>query len=123
SARRRLALFEIKSLRQEHGHLAARVRRARAIVAVPAAAGDAAAGQVFDPIRGEGSGGHVPEKYPRRRGRNIRVSEQRLQEKHGHLRARDGVAGTVIVAAAATRDAERGELLDPRREWIAGRHI
>ena len=53
-------------------------------------------------------------KMPVGGGRRVRRSpELSLEQEDGHLGARDGGVGTVVVAAAAGRDAFGGELFDP----------
>src|SRR5690242_18959369 len=111
-----------EGLRDEDGHLAARVVVERAVVAATAAADDLLRGELLDPVGERGRTGHVRERARAVRGQVARAV-LRLEQEHRHLVAADRILRAVVAAAAAAGDALGGERLDPVGERRRAGHV
>ncbi len=82
------------------------------------------AGELLDPgIEDVAGAGNVREHRSGARGRDVRRAELALEEKDGHLGARDGIARAVAAAGAAAGDALVEKRLDEAIELVVGRHV
>ena len=110
-------------LGEKHGHLAARDRVVRTVVVSAAAAGDLFFRELLDPSRKLARARHVVEIAGGAGRRQVPGPVRGLQQEHGHLCAGDRSIRAVVAVAAASRDQEAGERLDPRGERMRRRHV
>ncbi len=103
---------QAEGLRQEHGHLAARVGAGGTVVAAAAAGGDSLGRELLDPGR-EGAARRNVGEDSRGRRRKVPAPVLRLEEEDRHLGARHGRARAEVRPPAAGRDLALGEVLDP----------